>query len=240
VQASRSFQSLDVANAPPLLWGLGSLTNIPVHLELDHFFVLTEPGAPLADKLIAGGLREGEPNTHPGQGTSNRRFFFTNSMLELLWLYDRAEAISGPGKRMRIAERAASVDASPFGLVFRPTEETNSKMPFAGWKYEPDYLGAPKFLHVGANSENLVEPLLIFIPFLAASVTHSAAADNGTVNSLRISAPLDESSIELSAAAGARDVSFELGAPHLLEVYCDGAKSGSIDLRPSLPLVVYR
>ncbi len=60
--------------------------------ELDHFFICTDVGAPAAAALMALGFVEGAPNTHPGQGTANRRFFFDNAMLELLWVHDEAEA----------------------------------------------------------------------------------------------------------------------------------------------------
>jgi hypothetical protein len=35
-------------------------------VELDHVFVCSEVGAPEADQLVAFGLGEGAPNTHPG------------------------------------------------------------------------------------------------------------------------------------------------------------------------------
>lgn len=53
-------------------------------LKLDHFFILVDRGAAQADLLLDFGLTEGEPNSHPGQGTSNRRFCFANAMLEML------------------------------------------------------------------------------------------------------------------------------------------------------------
>lgn len=62
--------------------------------ELDHFFVWSDVNAPEADYLINAGLSEGPANVHPGQGTANRRFFFANGMLELLWVHDEAEARS--------------------------------------------------------------------------------------------------------------------------------------------------
>jgi hypothetical protein len=62
--------------------------------ELDHVFVCTALDAPEADLLVAFGLAEGTPNTHPGQGTANRRFYFRNAMLELVWVRDEREARS--------------------------------------------------------------------------------------------------------------------------------------------------
>jgi hypothetical protein len=50
---------------------------------LDHVFVMCSKGAPEAEALLRVGLREGAGNTHPGQGTACRRFFFENAYLEL-------------------------------------------------------------------------------------------------------------------------------------------------------------
>lgn len=49
---------------------------------IDHLFVCCAPGAPEADTLVGLGFHEGSGNTHPGQGTANRRFFFRNAYLE--------------------------------------------------------------------------------------------------------------------------------------------------------------
>ena len=62
-------------------------------LRLDHFFILAEAAS--ADRLIDLGLREGTPNSHPGQGTANRRFFLANAMLEILYIRDAQEARNG-------------------------------------------------------------------------------------------------------------------------------------------------
>lgn len=62
--------------------------------HLHHIFVCTAVGAPEAKDLPDAGLVEGSPNTHPGQGTANRRFFFESGFLELLWVHDEREARS--------------------------------------------------------------------------------------------------------------------------------------------------
>ena len=61
-------------------------------MRLDHFFILTEKSAPEAELLTEFGLIEGTSNDHPGQGTANRRFFFSNTTLELLYVRDANEA----------------------------------------------------------------------------------------------------------------------------------------------------
>lgn len=135
-------------------------------LELDHVFILVEPAAQVADRLLELGFREGPRNFHPGQGTANRRFYFANGMLEFIWVQDAEEARTGPGRNLHFAERAENPTASPFGAIFVPRHNSISQaMPFPGWHYQPDYFSFPKGFHVGANSQNLLEPLCFYFPF---------------------------------------------------------------------------
>ncbi len=102
-----------------------------MHVELDHFFVCVSRGGPEAELLRAFGLAEGSPNTHPGQGTANRRFFFHNAFLELVWVEDAAEAASELVARTRLAERwqRRGHGASPFGIGFRPGRGSATETP---------------------------------------------------------------------------------------------------------------
>src|SRR5881409_435232 len=104
--------------------------------ELDHLFICASIGAPEADRLVAFGLTEGTPNAHPGQGTANRRFFFHNAMLELLWVQDAAEAQSELVRPTRLWERWAgrSGGACPLALCFRPKSQHAGKPPFPTWE----------------------------------------------------------------------------------------------------------
>ncbi len=103
------------------------------------------------------------PNNHPGQGTANRRFFFFNSTLELLYIRDENEAKNGRAKRLRLTERAVDVKASPLGLIVRQEKESKA-VPFAGWQYCPEYFNDDQCFHVGDNSDLLEEPLCICMP----------------------------------------------------------------------------
>src|SRR5262249_8572702 len=98
----------------------------PFSVEVDHVFVCTTVGAPEAQRLIDLGLIEGSANRHPGQGTANRRFFFANAMLELLWVEDEAKARSEvePARRLHLWERWSERNgaACPFGVCLRPSE----------------------------------------------------------------------------------------------------------------------
>ncbi len=52
-----------------------------MNLELDHTFILVKPEAKVADLLLSLGMEESFSREHQGQGTSNRRFEFSNGML---------------------------------------------------------------------------------------------------------------------------------------------------------------
>ena len=90
-------------------------------MELEHVFILCDEGAPEAEALLRLGLREGSGNTHPGQGTACRRFFFGNAYLELAWVGDPAEAGSELAKPMRLLDRwmLRRAGACPFGVIVR-------------------------------------------------------------------------------------------------------------------------
>ena len=101
-------------------------------VELDHMFVWTGVGAPEADRLVTFGLSEGAPNTHPGQGTACRRFFFSNAMLELLWVHDEREARSPLGAPTQLWEQWSSAGYSPFGIFVRQSERRATTRPAVG------------------------------------------------------------------------------------------------------------
>ena len=90
--------------------------------ELDHLFICCKAGAPEAEYLRDFGLTEGPPNVHPGQGTMNRRFYFHNAMLELLWVHDPVGAQNMRTRPTHLWERwqGRHGDASPFGICLHP------------------------------------------------------------------------------------------------------------------------
>jgi len=208
--------------------------------ELDHFFILTQPGAPEADLLRAVGLQEGEPNRHLGQGTANRRFFFANVMLELLYVCDEEEAALGPGKHFRITERVADGDASPFGLVFRESAAAGSPL-FCGLEYHPEYLPDQSFLRIGRNSQLWAEPLCIGLPPDFPKVLGKAPQRRmpSHVTGLCISVPVTRPSETLESVARIQPLSLRLGQPHRMELTFDHGSSGrTTDFSPHLPLLI--
>jgi hypothetical protein len=209
-------------------------------MELDHFFILTKPNARVGDLLLSLGLEESFSRDHEGQGTSNRRFELSNSMLELLWVRDADEANNGPGKDLLFSERVSEKDASPFGIILTSKESETLNMPFDGWSYQPDYFESPMAFHVGSNSSNILEPLCIYAPFVAPVNRRIELGKFRSVSNICISVPVESMSEALLQSAEADRLEIKYGKEHLIEVFFDGQiESQSKDLRPDLPLIVY-
>lgn len=187
--------------------------------EIDHVLIFTSTGAPEAERLIAFGLSEGSPNRHPGQGTANRRFFFDNAMLELLWVESPKEAQSDSIRRLGLWERWSRREAGacPFGICYRPASEAGIAPPFESWHYQPPY--APITIAVAVTSDNFDEPLLFYLGHVGRQARDEPHAH----------------------AAGIRNLSSAVIASSLMELtFDDGMQGLRTDFRPNLPLVIQR
>lgn len=221
-----------------------------VAVEVDHVFVSVSVGAPEGDRLIELGLVEGSPNRHPGQGTANRRFFFANAMLELIWVEDAAEAQSerGPARRLHLWERWAGRDgtACPFGVCLRPTAGTSDIAPFPSWEYRPVY--SPVGMPIADNSTVDTEPLVFYMPTHRRIDTapperrepYEHALPIRELTAVRVFAPGGAAlSPAMLATLHTGAFSFQRAAQPLLELGFDGERHGRrVDLRPALPLVL--
>jgi hypothetical protein len=217
-----------------------------VSVELDHVFVCCAVGALEAAFLVEKGLLEGSPNTHPGQGTANRRFFFDNAYIELLWVSDPAEAQSELALPTQLWERwsCRSTVACPFGLVFRPRTDTIADCPFPCWSYRPAYLPGGFSIKVGRNVA-LTEPQLFYLPFARhrdpsgrEPTSHPAGIERITHVSVTICGK-DQPSEALAHAINAGLLSLRRQPRYLLELGFEGKRTTSLDFRPELPLVFH-
>lgn len=212
--------------------------------ELDHVFVCTDVGAPEAEVLVDFGLSEGTANRHPGQGTANRRFFFQNAMIELVFVVDSAEAASGLVRRTGLFERWKGRDsgASPFGICLRPGSYQASGPPFPAWEYKPPYFSSPAYL--GTNSELIPEPLIVYLPFARRPAPSEQPLEHRTgfreLTAVRIQGPtMEHPSAELEALARTGLVELAPEEVHRMEIGFDGETQGrSTDFSPVLPLTL--
>jgi Glyoxalase-like domain len=219
--------------------------------ELDHLFVMVSAGGSEADRLVAEGLSEGQPNRHPGQGTACRRFFFVNAYLELLWVENPMEAQGEVARPLHLWERweGRTKGTSPFGVVLRPSEEIGQAPPFPAWEYRPPYLPPSLALHVGENHQSIDEPLLVYFPLRRRPDAMTApraqplehAAGLRELTGVRIFGPEYGSSrsAAMQAALATGAVGFYSAQEHFAELGFDGeTERCRTDLRPLLPLVL--
>jgi hypothetical protein len=219
-------------------------------LELDHLFIFTSVGAREVEQLLKFGLTEGEPNTHTGQGTACRRFFFHNAYLEFLWVHDEQEATAAWVRPLGFVQRCRyqMTGASPFGLIFRPSSAGEPvELPFDTWALHPPYLPEPLKLDVAENSAETTEPLLFYMSFGRRADDYPAerrqplkhAAGVKEITGVRITLPGRRSSSKaLLATERIGLASLSSGPSHLAEVTFDANKQGRLkDFRPELPLL---
>jgi len=219
-----------------------------VAFELDHLLVWVDVGGPEAERLAAFGLTEGAPNTHPGQGTACRRFFFGNAYLELVWVHDPAEARGEPSDLTQIWPRwtGRRTGASPFGLGLRPSQPGAGEVPFPAREYRPAYLPAHLAIHVGRDVP-LSEPFWFHLEFgrrpddrgwpTRQPLEHAAGFRE--MSGVRLAGPgLDSPSQVGRAVVGLGAVALADAPEHLAEVTFDGGGRRRVeDFRPVLPLL---
>lgn len=217
-------------------------------LELDHLFIFTDTGADCAKQLLSFGLLEGSSNSHPGQGTANRRFFFHSFMLELLWVHTPAETQSNVVKRTGLCERwrDRKSSACPFGIGVRGDNPT--EIPFEYWNYCPPYLPPSVTIPVATNSGQLMEPFLFWSPFgrrsdnlptdRAQPLNHPCGLREVTQVTLTVPTQKRSKALENTVSSGL--FTLKQGQTYRADICFDNYHQGkSKDFRPHLPLVFH-
>ncbi|MEE3661359.1 VOC family protein [Brenneria sp. g21c3] len=216
-------------------------------MEIDHILICSKNRAVVADTLINAGFTEGAGNTHPGQGTSNRRFFFHNAYIEFLYQQENPQLIDNQDK-LDILKRLNCPDGScsPFGVGFRPSE-LNEKARFPTWRYKPPYLPDNYEINVGEAPVN--EPLWFFLNFSCRPdrlpsakqppLRHQCGVSELTSVTLTVKedAPLSPTTQNIIASG---IVSLEFGSnPFLTLVFDHNQQNKRISLLPELPLTIH-
>lgn len=215
-------------------------------MRIDHLFIRASAGAPEAELLRSLGLSEGSGNRHPGQGTANRRFFFHDAFLELLWIADADEVGNAQTGPTLLAERlAGGGPACPFGVCFRPDGD-DTAAPFPCWDYAPPYLPPGMRIAIGADVP-ASEPMWFFLPEGVAPTFYPEgrrqpldhAAGVNAITSVTLTLPSPARSAPAQAAGACAQLTLVQGDAYLMEICFDHGAQGQVrDCRPTLPLVL--
>src|SRR5260370_6874092 len=214
-----------------------------MHVALDPGVICVARGAPEAEQLVEFGLYEGAPNVHPGEGTANRRFFFQNAMLELLWVEEAMGARSSKTAPRLVWEGWSSRQsgACPFGIIARPANTGMTTVPFPALEYRPEWLAPDSKIYLAPTG--VEEPMWLFMPFLHRlnHEQHFVAHPNGghEITKLTLTTPVTLQSSAAHALVENAVLSIRDGPEYLLTIELDNNLRQVVrDFRPHLPVVV--
>jgi hypothetical protein len=212
----------------------------PMGIAIDHVFIWTSDGAPEAEHL-AHAFKEGPPNVHPGQGTANRRFFFDDFMLELLWVSDPAEAQSEQTCRTGLYDRWIESDRGgcPFGFIFRPDSNVPEPPPFPAWEYRPSWLPPPHVVYVAETPFH--EPIWFYMDFLRPSRNNDQFVNHrnlmGGITGVELTTPRPMASESSRAVLKSGALNHRTGPQYQLDITFDNNRRNQlIDITPDLPV----
>jgi hypothetical protein len=135
-------------------------------MSIDHIFIFTDDNGKVADELVDFGLIEGSNRIHVGQGTTNRKFYFDNFFLEILWVHNEAELKSEQTKPTGLWQRAEfkTNNFSPFGLCIVNSDDAETLFENA-FKYQPDYFPKGMEIDIIKNENQTDLPWTFRLPF---------------------------------------------------------------------------
>ncbi len=135
-------------------------------MKIDHIFIFTADDGKAADVLVNAGFTEGSSRVHSGQGTTNRKFYFDNFFLEILWVHNAAEIKAEPIKSTGLWQRAKFYknEFSRFGLCMVNDKTTDKLFEHAN-QYQPNYFPAGKTIAFFKNEDQPSLPWTFRLPF---------------------------------------------------------------------------
>jgi hypothetical protein len=135
-------------------------------MEIDHIFIFSKNKGKEANEFIEFGFTEGSSRIHIGQGTANRKFYFENFFIEILWVENESEIISELILPTKLWERSnfQNNKYSPFGLCLVNTEETEILFE-KSIKYQPEYFPKGLEIEILNDEKNPKLPWTFRLPF---------------------------------------------------------------------------
>ncbi|WP_224997185.1 VOC family protein [Cesiribacter sp. SM1] len=213
-------------------------------MEIGHIFIFSDSDGAEADELLSFGLQEGSNRVHPGQGTRNRKFYFENFYLEILWVNNVNDITNPLTAPTKLWERANHLQngSSPFGLCLEYSADTDRL--FEGClKYQPVYLPEGMAIEVITNQENPYLPWTFRWPPMPGMkkaeepVDHQPALKKLT--KIRFGIPETHYQNAYTSFFGNNGkISFEPAPQHHLTLYFDEGRAGQRKTFHALPLTM--
>ncbi|MFY7910867.1 MAG: VOC family protein [Emticicia sp.] len=213
-------------------------------MEIDHIFIFSNTNGSEADKLEEFGFTEGSSRVHPGQGTVNRKFYFENFFLEILWVHNETEIKSDLILPTKLWERAnfSNNTYSPLGLCLVNTDDTDALFRDAT-KYQPEYFPEGLKIDVLTNETNPSLPWTFRLPFKGDKKKTSEPTEHSNNISRLTKAefsflPNDKSANFLKAFENQANISFiSQQAPSLILTF-DEHRQGKTKIFDDLSLMI--
>ncbi|WP_299251729.1 VOC family protein [uncultured Aquimarina sp.] len=154
-------------------------------MEIDHIFVFSNTLGKEADKLVSFGLTEGSSRFHPGQGTMNRKFYFENFFLEILWVINKKEIQSELTSQTKLWERSQfkKNGYSPFGLCLVNSKSTDKLFEISK-VYQPNYFPKGMSIDIITNEHYSKLPWTFRLPYRDKKKTNSKPIEHS--NGIRL------------------------------------------------------
>jgi hypothetical protein len=136
-------------------------------LAIDHLFCFVDPAADWAERARRAGFAMDDGIEHVGQGTRNRRIWFPDQYLELVWLSSRADAEQNPLRLDRRADWRAN-GGCPFGIGLRGQLSAEQRAEF--WAYHPPYAPEATIWIHRENADRLNAPFVFAMEATAEAI----------------------------------------------------------------------
>lgn len=213
-------------------------------MEIDHIFIFSNTDGNEANKLLEFGFTEGSSRVHPGQGTVNRKFYFDNFFLEIIWVHNENEIKSDLISPTKLWERSnfAENAYSRLGLCLVNTDYIDVLFRDA-IKYQPQYFPAGLAIDVLTNETNPSLPWTFRLPFKGEKKKTSEPTEHS--NNIRCLtkaefafSPNNESSDFLEIFDNQANISFNPQQQHSLILTFDEHIQGKTKIFDDLDLVI--
>ncbi|WPY98348.1 VOC family protein [Christiangramia sp. OXR-203] len=148
-------------------------------MEIDHIFIFSNKKGIEADDLVEFGFTEGVSRVHPGQGTTNRKFYFENFFLEILWVISEKEIQSEVTAKTKLWERSQFQKNrhSRFGLCLVNSESTDELFQQSE-VYQPDYFPKGMSIDIITNEICPKLPWTFRLPYRGKTKEHSEPTEH--------------------------------------------------------------